>query len=248
MAGHSKWSKIKRKKAVADVKKGKILTKALREVEVAARMGGGNPDGNARLKMAIVAARSASVPMDNIERAIKRGSGEQQGEEYQEVSYEGYGPGGVALIVRALTNNRHRTVAEVRHAFSRFGGSLGQSNSVAFLFEERGILTVAKEGVTEERIFDLALEAGADDIEDDGDGWEVRTSLVQFAAVSKALDTAGIENEGGLRPVPLTTVKVVGADAIGLMKLIDALEDLDDVQDVFANFEIDEAELEALAM
>ena len=247
MSGHSKWAKIKRKKAVADVKRGKIMTKLLREIQVAAKLGGGNPDGNPRLKVAIQSAKSMSVPSDNIERAVKRGAGADDEAVYEEITYEGYGPGGVALMVKVLTDNRNRTTAEVRHALTRANGSLGGSNCVAFLFDDRGILTVAKQAIDEDRLLEAVLEAGAEDVADQEDVWEVTTLPTQFGAVCQALDKLGVKYEGQVQPVPKSTVEVSGASAESIVRLVETLEELDDVQSVVANFEIDEAELSRIS-
>lgn len=245
MSGHSKWSTIKRKKAAADAKRGKIFTKLLREIQVAARLGGGNIEGNARLKAAVQAAKEMSVPSDNIDRAIKRGSGAQQDENYEEVIYEGYGPGGVAVLVRALTDNRHRTASEVRHAFTKGGGSLGSTNSVAYLFHERAAFQVPKT-VKEEMLFDIALAAGAEDIIDEGEYWEVLSKPEQYEPIQGTLKNLHPEISGTLRSVPSTTVKLSRESAKVLLDLLESLDDLDDVQSVVANFEIDDELLAAL--
>lgn len=247
MAGHSKWSKIKRKKAANDAKRGKLFTKLLKEVQVAARVGGANPEGNARLKTAIQAAQAQSVPTSNIDRAISRGAGDSEGEDYEEIVYEGYGPGGVAVLVKTLTDNRNRTVAEVRHAFSKYNGSLGSTNSVAYQFEEQGIFTLPLNAVSEEKLFDLVLEAGASDVKKEDDNWEIISEPNQFGAVRDAIETLGKEFEAELVPVPQTTVSVSGQDAETLLKLLDALDDLDDVQNVTANFEMDDQSFEQAA-
>jgi YebC/PmpR family DNA-binding regulatory protein len=249
MAGHSKWSKIKRKKAVTDARRGKLLTKLLREVQVAAKMGGASPEGNPRLKIAITTAKSMSVPSDNIERAIKRGGGDTEGDDYEEISYEGYGAGGVAVLVKCLTDNRNRTVSEVRHAFSKNGGSLGSANSVAYLFTERGQLSVKKGDAEEEQLFEKALEAGAIDIRDEDDVWEIETEPSQFESVQTALCAlVGSEDkvEGELSLIPATTVTIEGDTLQSVVKLIEHLEDLDDVQTVTSNIEITDAVSELL--
>lgn len=246
MSGHSKWSKIKRKKAVTDVKKGRITTKLLKEVQVAAKMGGGNPEGNPRLKLAIQSAKAMSVPLDNIERAVKRGAGDVEGANYEEIVYEGYAAGGVALLIKAFTDNRNRTAAEVRSVLSKRGGSLAGSNAVAHLFDEKGSITVAKQLITEERLLETVLEAGAQDVVDQDEYWEVLTMPVDFMAVVRSLEHLGPQVEAQLQMVPRVTVQVAGAEANAVIDLIDALEDLDDVQSVTANFEIDENELAML--
>ncbi|MCB0352580.1 MAG: YebC/PmpR family DNA-binding transcriptional regulator [Bdellovibrionales bacterium] len=244
MAGHSKWSKIKRKKAVNDQKRGKLLTKLLREVQVAAKMGGSNIEGNPRLKVAVQTAKSNSVPMDNIERAISRGAGDGEGVDYEEVTYEGYGPGGVAVLVKTLTDNRVRTVAEVRHAFNKCNGSLGSTNSVAYQFNEKGVFVFSKKDISEEELYEAAIEAGAEDVKDDEDSFEVLTDPSNFGSVRDALEALGKEFEGELVPIPTMTVKVEGEDAEGVLKLLDMLDNLDDVQNVVANFDMDSAELD----
>lgn len=243
MAGHSKWSKVKHQKAVTDVRKGKIYTKFLKEIQVAAKTGGSNPEFNPRLRRVVDDARAASVPTDNIERAIKKGAGELEGVNYEEVVYEGYGPGGVAMLVKSLTDNRHRTAADIRHAFSRGNGNLASSNAVSYLFSEKGILSVSKAAVTEESVFEVALEAGAEDVKDGGDTWDVITAPKDFDLVKAALQKLSNEIEGGIRDLPSTTVKLTGQDAKNLLELLDLLDDLDDVQSVSANFEIDDSEL-----
>lgn len=246
MAGHSKWANIKRKKAVVDAKRGKLFTKLLREVQAASRLGGPNPDGNSRLKQAILSARAMSVPNDNIERAIKRGGGDGDNTSFEEIVYEGYGPAGVAVIVRALTDNKNRTASDVRHAFTRYNGNLGSSNSVAFQFSEKGQVYVPKAKLSEESVMEIALEAGAQDINDNGDEWEVVTDSKDFIKVKEELEKQTGTLEGEVRMVPQTTVKVTGEDASSVLKLMEVLDDLDDVQKVFANFEIDESEMETL--
>lgn len=247
MAGHSKWSKIKRKKAANDQKRGKLLTKLLREVQVAAKIGGSNIEGNPRLKVAVQTAKSNSVPMDNIERAINRGAGDGDGVDYEEVTYEGYGPGGVAVLVKTLTDNRVRTVAEVRYAFNKCNGSLGSTNSVAYQFNEKGLFIFSKEDVSEEELYEAALEAGAEDVRDEDDSWEVLTDPSLFGVVRDALEKLGKEFEGELVPIPTTTVRVSGDEAQGVLKLLDMLDNLDDVQNVVANFEMDSEQLEIVS-
>ena len=247
MAGHSKWATTKRKKAVIDQKRAKVFTKLLREIQVAAKMGGGNPDGNPRLKTAILAAKAVSVPNDNIERAMKRGSGESDTEAYEEITYEGYGPGGVALMVRALTDNRNRTASEVRHAFSRSNGSLGGQNCVAFMFQERGVLTLPKSAIAEEELLEASLDAGASDMSDDGENWVITSEPRDFDGVRTALEKLKLNAEGAVRLLPVSTTRVSGADAENLLKLMEMLDDLDDVQDVVANFEMDDQEMERLS-
>ena len=246
MSGRSKWSTIKRKKAATDAKRGRIFTRLLKEIQVAARMGGGDPAGNPRLKTAVLTAKSQSVPGDNIDKAIKRGSGDMEGVQYEEVTYEGYGAGGAAILVKALTDNKTRTVAEVRHAFSRGNGNLGSSNSVGYLFKEKGIITIEHAGLSEDKVFEVALDAGASDISDDGSCWEISTEPRDFESVKAALDAAGFKSEAELRMVAETSVRITGRDAENMLRLMDMLDDIDDVQNVTSNFDIDEQELEAL--
>lgn len=247
MSGHSKWSTIKRKKAATDAKRGKLFTRLLKEIQVAARMGGGSIDGNPRLRSAVQAARAQSVPGDTIEKAIKRGTGDLEGVQYEEITYEGYGPGGVAILVTALTDNKTRTVAEVRHAFSRNNGNLASSNSVAYLFKERGVLNLPKSSIPEEKVFEIALDAGASDIQDDGDVWEIVTEASEFEAVKEALKNAGADPQGEIQLQADTNVRVTGKDAENTVKLLEILDELDDVQKVVANFDMDQAEFERLS-
>ena len=250
MAGHSKWAQIKHKKKAVDAKRGKLFTKLIREIMVAARIGGGDPSGNPRLRAAIEAAKNANMPKDNIERAIKKGTGELEGVAYEEVTYEGYGPGGVAILVEAMTDNRQRTVADLRHIFSKRGGNLGEPGSVAWMFEKKGVITVEKAHVTEEGLMDAALEAGAEDLVDQGEVWEVHTDPKAFDSVKKALEDAGIPVVSArLDMVPQNLVEVSDpGQADKLLKLMDALEDNDDVQNVYANFDIPEAVLEKVGV
>jgi YebC/PmpR family DNA-binding regulatory protein len=242
MSGHSKWSSIKRKKGATDQKRASMYSKLLRAIEVAAREGGGNVEGNMTLASAVEKARDFSVPNDNIERAIKRGSGALEGARYEEVTYEGYGPGGVALMVEVLTDNRNRTGQEVKHAFTRLNGNLGASGSTAWMFSRKGVILVDKDpAYDEERVLELALEAGADDLSDADGSWEITTDPGSFAAVRDSLRGGGIEvSSAELTMVPNSTVAVEGAQARGVLALLEALEDLDDVQNVYANFDIPE--------
>jgi YebC/PmpR family DNA-binding regulatory protein len=242
MSGHSKWSSIKRKKGATDQKRARMYSKLLRAVEVAAREGGGNIEGNMTLASAVEKARDFSVPADNIERAIKRGSGAQEGARYEEVTYEGYGPGGVAMLVEALTDNRNRTGQEIKHTFSRLNGNLGASGSTAWMFTRKGVLLVDKAGAPdEERMLEIALEAGADDLASSDASWEITTEPSSFGAVRTALTDAGVElSSAELTMVPNSTIAVEGSQARGLLTLLEALEDLDDVQNVYANFDIPE--------
>jgi YebC/PmpR family DNA-binding regulatory protein len=244
MAGHSKWKQIKHYKAAADAKRGALFTKLIREITMAAKIGGGDATGNARLRLAIETARSNSMPKENIERAIKKGTGELEGVDYQEVTYEGYGPGGVALMIDAVTDNPTRTVAEVRSKMSRLGGNLGAPNSVAWMFEKKGQIYVDASKYDEDSLMEAALDAGADDVQREDARFAVSTSPVDFHSVQSSLKTKGIDiDEAELAMVPKTTVKVNGKDAESLLKLLETIEDLDDVQKVWANFDIDVAEM-----
>jgi len=244
MAGHSKWKQIKHKKAATDNKRSAVWAKRIRDVIVAAKAGGGDPGGNARLRTAIDAAKAVNCPNDNIDRAIKKGTGELEGETYEEVAYEGYGPGGAAIIIEATTDNPNRTVAEVRHAFSRNNGNLGATNSVAWMFERKGQIYLDAARHPEDQAIEDALEAGAEDFARDGDQYVVSTLPATFHAVQDALRANKYVIESAeLAMVPKNTVKVEGADAAKLLRLMEALEDLDDVSKVFSNFDIDAATL-----
>lgn len=245
MAGHSKWKQIKHYKAATDAKRGAKFTKLIREITVAAKFGGGDPGGNPRLRTAIDTAKAASMPKENIERAIKKGTGELEGVDYVEVLYEAYGPGGVALMIQALTDNPTRTVAEVRAKLSRGGGNLGATNSVAFMFDRKGQLYVPATAMDEDAAMEKALEAGAEDFAREDDTYVVSTAPADLHAVRSALEAAGLATtEAELSWIPKNTVRVEGDNAQTLLKLIETLEDLDDVQKVDANFEMDDAELE----
>ncbi|QYO65370.1 YebC/PmpR family DNA-binding transcriptional regulator [Leptolyngbya sp. 7M] len=246
MSGHSKWHTIKHKKGALDAKRGKIFTKLIKEITVAARTGGsGDVDSNARLRKAVSDAKAQNMPNDTIERAIKRGTGELEGASYDEVVYEGYGPNGVAIMVEAMTDNRNRTVAEIRHIFSKNGGNMGESGSVAWMFDKKGYIVVDKAAQSEEELFELAIEAGADDMQDDGDVFEIFTAPENFETVNDAIKAAGIEPQAAeISMVPQNYIKLEGTDAKQMMKLYDALDDNDDVQKVWANFDIDESEME----
>ena len=244
MAGHNKWSKIKRKKGVADARRGALFTKLIREITVAAREGGGSPEFNARLRLAVDTAKAASMPAENIERAIKKGTGELEGATYEEVTYEGYGPGGVALFIECLSDNTNRTVADVRYALTRYDGSLGTGGSVAWQFERKGQVVIDASRYSEDAVFEAAIEAGAEDVTADGDEYVVSTDVHNFNAVQDAIRAAGIEAASAeLTRVAKTEVAVSGRDAEKLVKLLEALEDLDDVQKVHSNADIDEAAL-----
>jgi YebC/PmpR family DNA-binding regulatory protein len=245
MSGHSKWSTIKRKKGVADAKRGKIFTQLIRELVMAARLGGPEPDANPRLRMAMDKARGQNMPKQNIERAIKRGSGGSEGESYDEIRYEGYGPGGVAVIVDALTDNRNRTVSEVRHLFSKYGGNLGSTGCVAYLFDKRGLLVFDRSDIDAEKLLEAAIEADAADVVEEPDVIEVQTTPEAFEAVRDALQGASFEPASGeVSMIPQTTVKLDGSEAESMLKLMEALDDHDDIQDVFANFDISEEVME----
>lgn len=246
MAGHSKWKQIKHYKAATDKKRGAIFTKVLREVTVAAKAGGGDPDGNARLRTAIENAKAQSCPKENIERAILKGTGELEGVDYSEVLYEAYGPGGVALMIQALTDNPTRTVAEVRFKLSKFGGNLGASNSVSFMFDRKGQIYVPANGRDEDAVMEKVLDAGAEDFVSEDGQFVITTAPSDLHLVKQALDKAGlIASEAELAWVPKNTVKVEGAAADSLLKLLEQIEDLDDVQKVDANFDMDVSEMSA---
>ncbi|MEM7408618.1 MAG: YebC/PmpR family DNA-binding transcriptional regulator [Myxococcota bacterium] len=248
MSGHSKWSTIKRKKGAADAKRGKIFTKLIREIATAARMGGGDPNSNPRLRLAIDKARGANMPKDNIERAIKKGTGEGEGEAYEEVVYEGYGPGGTAIYVETLTDNKNRTVGEVRHVLTKHGGNLGASGCVAYLFEKRGVLTYDADGVDLDSLMEAALEAGANDVVESGELIEVIAAPSDFSGVSETLRGAGFEPaDAGITMHPSTTVDLSGSEAETMLRVADALDDLDDVQNVYANFDISDEEMQRIA-
>jgi len=241
MSGHSKWSTIKRKKGAADAKRGKLFTKLIKEITIAAREGGGDPNSNPRLRLAVDNAKAANMPADNIERAIKKATGELEGVTYHELTYEGYGPGGVAIMVEAATDNKNRTVAEVRHLFSKYGGSLGENGSVAYMFDRKGIITMPVQGKTEDEIMDIVLEAGAEDLQTEDDFFEVQTDLENFEPVRKALVAAGLNLENAsLQWIAKNMIEVKGDTAEKVLKLIDALEDSDDVQNVYSNADFDE--------
>jgi YebC/PmpR family DNA-binding regulatory protein len=244
MAGHSKWKQIKRYKAATDAKRGALFTKLIREITVAARQGGGDPEGNPRLRVAIDAAKASSMPKDNIERAIKKGTGDLEGVDYQEITYEGYGPGGVALLIHALTDNPTRTVADVRHKLSRGGGNMGATNSVAWMFDRQGQITIDAARVEEDAALEAALEAGAEDFQRDGEQYVVTTEPTTLHAVLGGMEAAGIPvQESEIVMTPKTTVKVEGKVAESLLRLMEELEELDDIQKVEANFDIDLAEM-----
>jgi YebC/PmpR family DNA-binding regulatory protein len=246
MSGHSKWHSIKHKKGALDAKRGKLFTKFIKEITVAARTGGGDVEGNARLRKAIFDAKAGNMPNDTIDRAVRRGTGEEEGVNYEEITYEGYGPGGVALLIQSLTDNRNRTVAEIRHAFSKNGGNLGEAGSVGWLFEKKGYIVVEKSAKPEDDLFELALEAGADDLRDDEENFEIITAPENFDNVLAAIKAAGIEPQmAEVEMVAQTYVKLEGQEARQMLKLMETLEDHDDVQKVSANFDISEADMAA---
>ena len=246
MSGHSKWHTIKHKKGALDAKRGKIFTKLIKEITVAARTGGsGDIDSNARLRKVVNDAKGQNMPNDTIDRAIKRGTGELEGVSYDEVMYEGYGPNGVAVMVEGLTDNRNRTVAEIRHIFSKNGGNMGESGSVAWMFDKKGYIVVDKAAKSEDELFEIAIEAGADDMQDEGDVFEIYTAPDAFDTVLEAIKAAGIEPQAAeISQIPQNYIKLEGGDAKTMLKLYDALDDNDDVQKVYANFDIDESEME----
>ncbi len=247
MSGHSKWSSIKHKKGAADAKRGKIFTKLIKEITVAARMGGGDPDGNPRLRSAIAVAKAENMPKENIERGIKKGTGELEGVSYEEASYEGYGPGGVAVLIDCLTDNKNRTVADIKHIFERHGGNLGEPGCVAWMFEQKGLMVFEKDKVDEEVLFDLALEAGAEDVREEETEFEVITEPSDLESVKQAIDDAGLSYTlAEVTKIPKNTVKVEGKKARQTLNLMQSIEDHDDVSHVYANCDIPDDVMEAL--
>jgi len=248
MSGHNKWSTIKHKKAATDAKRSKVWTKIIKEITVAARIGGGDLGANPRLRTAVDKGRGANMPNDTIDRAIKKGTGELGGVSYEEVVYEGYGPGGVAVLVDATTDNRNRTVGEIRHTFEKFAGNMGASGSVAWMFKKRGVISVAKSAAAEDKLMELALEAGADDVKDAGDSWEIDTAPGALEAVKDALAKGGVTpGNAEVAMIPENRVHLEADKAETMLKLMNALEDNDDVQNVWANFDIDDDVLERLS-
>jgi YebC/PmpR family DNA-binding regulatory protein len=248
MSGHSKWSSIKHKKGAADAKRGRVFTKLIKEITVAARTGGGDPDGNPRLRTAILAGKADNMPADNIKRAIQKGTGELPGVQYEEVTYEGYGPGGVAMIVDVMSDNKNRVVSEIRHLFSKHGGNLGEANSVAWMFHKKGYIVVEKAKASEDRLLEVGLDAGIEDIRDDGDHLEVLTAPENFEAVLGAFKAGGIETvTSEVSKIPQNYVKLDSKQASQMLKLMEELEDHDDVQKVYANFDIEAKDMEAVA-
>jgi YebC/PmpR family DNA-binding regulatory protein len=244
MSGHSKWATIKHKKAALDSKRGKMFTRIIKEIMIAAR-NGGDPDGNPRLRTAVLAAKGVSMPSDNIKKAILRGSGELEGGQIDEVTFEGYGPGGAAVLVNVATDNRNRTVSEIRHAFSKNGGNMGEQGSVAWMFERKSQIIIEKEAATEDQLMNLILEAGGDDLQDAGASWEVLSAPENHEPMLAALAAAKIPTvQAEIAMVPKNLMKLEGKNAAGMMRLLDVLEDHDDVQNVYSNFDTDEADLE----
>ncbi len=248
MSGHSKWSTIKRKKGAIDATRGKMFTRLIKEITVAARSGGGDPDGNPRLRSAILTAKKENMPKDNITRAIKKGTGEIAGEVYEEILYEGYGPGGVAVLVECMTDNRNRTVADVRHYFAKSNGNLGESGCVAWMFDKKGLIQVDKKSISEDALMELALEAGAEDVVEEENEFQVYTAPETFDEVREALEKAGVKIlEAAVSRIPQNTIEVTEEKpARALLKLLESLEDHDDVQSVHANFDIDDELMEKL--
>ncbi|MGW8287934.1 MAG: YebC/PmpR family DNA-binding transcriptional regulator [Desulfobulbales bacterium] len=249
MSGHSKWSTIKRKKGAVDAKRGKIFTRLIKEITVAARMGGGDPDGNPRLRSAIASAKTENMPKDNIERAIKKGTGELEGAVYEEITYEGYGPGGVAILVDCMTDNKNRTVADIRHYFSKSGGNLGESGCVSWMFDRKGTMLVDKETIDEEELMDKALEAGATDVSEEDNVFQVETEPDDFETVRENLEADGVQFlEASVAMVPKNTVDITDEKtARQILKLLENLEDHDDVQNVYANFDIPDEIMESIS-
>jgi YebC/PmpR family DNA-binding regulatory protein len=248
MSGHSKWATIKHKKAALDAKRGKIFTRLIREIIMAARIGGGDADKNPRLRKAIQDAKAENMPADNIKRAVQRGTGELPGATYEEMALEGYGPGGVAVLVELTTDNRNRTVSEIRHAFSKHGGNLGEAGSVAWMFTKKGDIVVPKSAAKEDDLMNLVLEAGGEDLKDDGENWEILTEPASFEAVSEAIKNAGITPASAeVAMLPQNYIKLEGAVAQQMIRLLEALEEQDDVQHVYSNFDVDIKQLEEVA-
>ena len=247
MSGHSKWATIKHKKAALDAKRGKIFTRLIKEIMIAARTGG-DPESNARLRTAITAAKAVSMPADNIKRAVMRGTGELEGGQIDEMQYEGYGPGGAAVLVNVATDNKNRTVSEIRHLFSKNGGNMGEVGSVSWMFERKSQIFIDGGSATEDQLMVIVLDAGADDLRDHGGAWEILSAPEAHEAVLQALEKAGIQTDSAeIAMVPKNTIKLEGKNAQAMLRLYDALEEHDDVQNVYGNYEVDEAEVEALA-
>jgi YebC/PmpR family DNA-binding regulatory protein len=244
MSGHNKWSTIKHKKGAADAKRGKLFSKIIKEITIAARMGGGDPEGNPRLRTAVNAARAANMPKDNVDKAIKRGTGEIEGVNYEEITYEGYGPGGVAVLVEALTDNKNRTVAEVRHIFEKYNGNLGETGCVSWMFKKQGIVVITADSLDEDEVMEVALECGAHDVKKEGDTFEVTADPADIEMVRKAVEDKGWKVEmAEVTMIPQNTVKLEGKKAEQMLKMMDALDDNEDMQKVFANFDISEEDM-----
>ncbi len=245
MSGHSKWATIKHKKGAADAKRGKVFTRLIKEITIAAKSGGGDPDGNPRLRGAIAAAKAENMPADNIKRAVQRGTGELEGVSYDEITYEGYGPGGVAIIIDVLTDNKNRAVSEVRHAFSKNGGNLGAEGAVAWMFTKKGVISIEKStAANEDKLMEIVLESGAEDLNDEGETWEILCDPKDFEAVTDALKAAKIPTETAeVTKIASTYTKLEGSQANAMMRLLETIEDLDDTQNVYSNFDFDEAQM-----
>ena len=245
MSGHSKWANIKHKKGREDAKRGKIFTRLIKEITIAARLGGGDESANPRLRSAIAAGKAANMPADNIKRAIMKGTGELEGVSYEEATYEGYGPGGVAVIIECLTDNRNRTTPEIRYLFGKYNGNFGENGSVSWMFNRKGYIIIEKEKIDEESLFEIAVESGGEDVLDEGETWGVYSEVENFEKVREALEKADVEmREASLSMIPTTTVQVEGKKLRSVLKLLDAFEDHDDVQNIWSNMDFDEAELE----
>jgi YebC/PmpR family DNA-binding regulatory protein len=248
MSGHSKWATIKHKKGALDAKRGKAFTRLIKEITIAARSGGGDPDSNPRLRGAVAAAKAENMPADNIKRAIQRGTGELPGAIYEEITFEGYGPGGVALIVDVTTDNRNRAVSEIRHTFAKHGGNLGEPNSVRFMFSKKGLIVIPRSAADEEKLMNIVLEAGGEDLNDEGDTWEILTEPSAYEAVAKEVKAAGIEpSVSEITMIASTYTKLEGSTAAQMIRLLEALEDQDDVQNVYSNFDMDANQYEEVA-
>jgi len=248
MSGHSKWATIKRKKGKLDAQRGRMFTKLIKEITIAARAGGGDPEGNPRLRTAIATAKAANMPQDNIKKAIQKGTGELPGVTYEEATYEGYGPGGVAIILEVVTDNKNRTVAEIRHLFTKYNGNLGETGCVGWMFEKQGRILVETSKVDEEKLMEIVLDSGASDMTTEEDVYEIITPYDKFEAVKDSIENSDIEySEASINMVPQTTIKLEGPKAESMLKLMMSLEEHDDIQDVYANFDIDESLMEKLS-
>jgi YebC/PmpR family DNA-binding regulatory protein len=246
MSGHSKWATIKHKKAATDAKRGRVFTRLIREITIASRIGGGDPNSNPRLRTAILAAKNENMPNDNIERAVLRGTGQLEGEQFEEVTFEGYGPGGVGMLIQVVTTNRNRAVGEMRHVMGKNGGNMAEAGAVGWMFSRKGEISIPKEAASEDKLLDLVLEAGAEDLKDDGSAWYIVTPPDALEAVKEALLKASITPASAeIGMVPQNYVKLTGAQAQQMLRLVEALEEHDDVQHVYANFDIDESEIQA---